>query len=479
MIALGLRELAGVVGGRLADATGDEVVTGAATLDSREVPAGGLFVAMAGEHVDGHDYAVGAHAAGAAAVLAERATGAPSVLVDDVTAALGLLARHVRDRLPDATVLALTGSQGKTGTKDYLAAVLDHAARAAGRTGPDVTVATRGNLNNELGVPLTVLRATEDTRHLVVEMGARGVGHIRLLCDVARPDAAAVLNVGSAHLGEFGSVEAIAQAKGEIVEQLAPTGTAVLAADDPRVAPMASRTRARVLSFGGPGADVAGEVLTTDDRGRATFALTHAGATHEVALALPGRHQVANATAAVALALAAGADLAEAAAGLRAARPDSRWRMEVAERADGVTVVNDAYNANPASVRAALDTLADMTASGRRGVAVLGEMKELGDGAAQAHHEVGAHAGRRGVAVVVAVDAEAGGPAAGLADGAERAGARVVRTAGRDEATAWVRQNVLPGDVVLVKASRGVALEHLAQALLDTPAPTTKEGDLG
>ncbi|WP_299057674.1 UDP-N-acetylmuramoyl-tripeptide--D-alanyl-D-alanine ligase [uncultured Nocardioides sp.] len=475
-----LTEVAAVVGGRLADATGDELVTAPATIDSRDVPAGSLFVALPGERVDGHDYAAGAVADGAAGVLGARDVGVPAVLVEDPAAALGVLARHVRDRLA-ATVLALTGSQGKTGTKDYLAGLLAH-------TGAE-TVATRGNLNNELGVPLTVLRATPTTRYLVVEMGARGVGHIALLCGIARPDVAAVLNVGSAHLGEFGSVEAIARAKGEIVESLAPDGVAVLAADDPRVAAMRPRTSAAVLTFGGPGADVAGDLLALDPRGRPRFTLSHGDERAEVTLALPGRHQVANATAAATMALAAGVGLADVAAGLTAARPDSRWRTEVTERADGLLVLNDAYNANPASMHAALATLVDLAAgdgSGarRRTVAVLGEMKELGGAAYDGHVEVGRAAARQGVDVLVVVDGAPGGAAAGLADGAETAEDTpgtaqhtplVVRTTGRDEATAWVGENVAADDVVLVKASRGVALERVAETLTHGPTESSTE----
>ena len=220
MIEMTLAEIADVVGGV---AHGEATVTGGAFLDTRTPEPGGLFVAVVGEHVDGHDYAATASDAGAAAALGSRPTELPTVVVDDVTAALGRLARHVVDRLPDVVVLAMTGSQGKTGTKDYLAHVL-------GEAGP--TVATRGNFNNELGVPLTVLRATAETRYLVVEMGARGVGHVAELCRIAPPRVAAVLNVGTAHIGEFGSREAIALAKGEIVEALPPDGTAVLHAHD-------------------------------------------------------------------------------------------------------------------------------------------------------------------------------------------------------------------------------------------------------
>ena len=241
MIALTLPEIAAVVGGRVVDDPDGVVVSGAATVDSREVEPAGLFAAFVGERSDGHDFAAAAVAAGAAAVLGSRPTGHPSVLVDDPRDALAALAHHVLGRLPDVTVLAVTGSQGKTSTKDLLAGVL---------AAHDETVATRGSFNNELGLPLTVLRAGPGTRFLLLEMGARGIGHLRELCAVARPDVSVVLNVGKAHLGEFGTQDDIATAKGELVEALDPSGVAVLNADDPRVAAMASRTAGRVTTFG-------------------------------------------------------------------------------------------------------------------------------------------------------------------------------------------------------------------------------------
>ena len=455
MIPLTLQEIATVVGGTV-DGDPAVVVDGAAFVDSRDPVPGGLFVAVAGEHVDGHEYAAGAVGAGAAAVLGSRPTGVPAVLVEDPVAALGLLARHLLDTL-DVTVLALTGSQGKTGTKDYLASVLGAAAP---------TVATVSNFNNELGVPLTVLRADATTAYLVVEMGARGLGHIGYLCRIAPPRVGAVINVGTAHLGEFGSREAIAVAKGELVEALPADGTAVLNADDPLTAAMTARTAARPLTFGEAG-DVAWRGVELDDLGRPSFELGHAGAWHPVRLAQSGRHQVANAAAAAAMALAAGLPLADVAESLGAARSASRWRMELTERADGLLVVNDAYNANPASMAAAIDALVAIgSRRRRRTVAVLGEMKELGDAALEAHREVGRLAAAAGVDRVVAV----GEPARGIAEGAratERWTGRAVLTAGRDQAVAWVRENVAAEDVVLVKASRGAALEKIADGLLE------------
>jgi UDP-N-acetylmuramoyl-tripeptide--D-alanyl-D-alanine ligase len=456
VIPLSLGHIARVVGGRLADAgDGAAAVTGPAFVDTRHPEAGGLFVAVPGEHVDGHDFAVAAVQAGAVGVLGGRATGVPTVVVDDPVVALGRLARHVLDTL-DTTVVALTGSQGKTGTKDFLAQLL-----APG--GP--TVATVGNRNNEIGVPLTVLTAEPDTRFLAVEMGARGVGHIAELCAVAPPKVAAVLNVGTAHIGEFGSREAIARAKGEIVEALPAEGTAVLNADDPLVAAMADRTRASVVTFGVSG-DVSWRAVELDDLGRPSFELGQDGKWEPVRLLEAGAHQVPNAAAAAALAAAAGIGWDQVVASLGRARSRSPWRMALHERGDGVVVVNDAYNANPASMAAALDALATIgRRGGRRTVAVLGEMLELGESAADDHVAVGEHVAGLGIDVLVTV----GDSAEAIAAGARRTPGwhgDAVSTAGREQAAEWLRHNVVARDVVLVKASRGAALEHVADVLL-------------
>jgi UDP-N-acetylmuramoyl-tripeptide--D-alanyl-D-alanine ligase len=469
VIALKLSEIAAVVGGELHGP--DALVSAPAFVDSRLVEHGGLFVAIAGEHVDGHAYAAGAVAAGAAGVLGSRATEVPTVVVDDPVAALGKLARHVRDALPGLTVLALTGSQGKTGTKDFLTQVL----AAAGET-----VATAGNFNNELGVPLTVLRAVPSTRFLVVEMGARGIGHISYLCEIARPDIAAVINVGTAHLGEFGSREAIAQAKGEIIEGLAPDGVAVLNADDPLVAAMAPRTQAQVVWWGQGAADVSFDQVELDELGRpaAGFELTTSAGEQatqaRIQLLEIGAHQVLNAAAAAAMALGAGVDAATILTALEQARSLSRWRMEVHDRSDGVTVINDAYNANPDSMHAALDALAGIgERSGRRTIAVLGEMRELGPDAPAAHAGVGAHAATVGVDVLLVI----GEAAAPMLDGAANVtswSGTAVSAADRAVALAWLRENCTNeavvargGAVVLVKASRGAALELVAEGLLE------------
>jgi UDP-N-acetylmuramoyl-tripeptide--D-alanyl-D-alanine ligase len=455
MIPMTLAEIASVVDGTV-DGDPSLTVLGPAFVDSRVVAGDGLFVAIAGERVDGHDYATAAVEGGAAAVLGSRATGVPTVVVADPVVALGRLARHVVDETRP-TVIALTGSQGKTGTKDYLAHVLE---------GFGQTVATVGNLNNEIGVPLTALGVTAHTTYLVAEMGARGIGHIRYLCEVTPPQVAAVINVGTAHLSEFGSRESIALAKGEIVESLPESGVAVLNADDDLTAAMTTRTAARTLTFGASG-DVSWRGVELDELGRPSFDLGYDGAWFPVRLTQTGAHQVANAVAAAALAIAAGLPADVVADRLSEATTASRWRMEVHERSDGLLVVNDAYNANPASMAAAVEALAAIgERRGRRTVAVLGEMLELGPTAADAHREVGALVAAAGVGLLVTV-----GPAAGgIADGAEAAfgwNGTAVRTAGRDEAMAVVRENVAAADVVLVKASRGAALEHIADGLLD------------
>jgi UDP-N-acetylmuramoyl-tripeptide--D-alanyl-D-alanine ligase len=473
MIPMTLNEIAAVVGGRVHGDAGVRV-TGPAVVDSRIVEQDGLFVAIAGEHVDGHDYASAAVAAGAAGVLASRPLDVPTVVVPDVLTALGALAHHVLTQLPDVRVVAVTGSQGKTSTKDLLAQLLAEAG---------TTVATRGSFNNELGLPLTVLRATAETDFLVLEMGARGVGHIAALCTVAPPDVSLVLNVGKAHVGEFGSQEAIAQAKGEIVAALGEGGVAVLNADDPLVAAMAERTSGRVVRFGArDGVDLRVSGLSLDPLGRPAFDLTADGRTAHVAMQLLGEHQAGNAAAAAAVGLVVGMPLERIAEALSAARPASRWRMELHERADGLTVINDAYNANPDSMSAALKTLAAVgrgRGPGTRTVAVLGEMRELGGSSREEHDRVGRLAVRLDIGQLLVVG-EAARP---IHLGACLEGSwaeESVFVPDHEAATAWLREHLGPADVVLFKASRAVALERVAEAVLadpgTEPAPGRPEG---
>ncbi|WP_186777142.1 UDP-N-acetylmuramoyl-tripeptide--D-alanyl-D-alanine ligase [Streptomyces salinarius] len=464
MITLSLAEIAEVVGGRMHDIPDASAeVTGPVVRDSREAGPGSLFVAFVGERVDGHDFAAQVVETGAVAVLGSRPVGVPAIVVDDVQAALGALARHVVHRL-GTTLVALTGSAGKTSTKDLIAQVLRRKAP---------TVFTPGSMNNEVGLPLTALTATDETKFLVLEMGARGIGHIRYLCELTPPRIGLVLNVGSAHIGEFGGREQIARAKGELVEALPPAeqgGTAVLNADDPLVRAMASRTKAKVLLFGeSDEADVRAENVRLTDTGQPSFSLHTPSGASDVTMRLYGEHHVSNALAAAAVAHELGMSADEIATALSEAGSLSRWRMEVTERPDGVTVVNDAYNANPESMKAALRALVAM-GRGRRTWAVLGKMAELGDEALAEHDAVGRLAVRLNVSKLVAVG---GREAQWLQLGAYNEGSwgeESVHVSDAQAAVDLLRSELRPGDVVLVKASRSVGLESVASALLETGA---------
>jgi UDP-N-acetylmuramoyl-tripeptide--D-alanyl-D-alanine ligase len=440
-----LAEIAEAVDGRLVNADPGAAVTGTVEYDSRRVGAGSLFVAFVGEKVDGHDFAEGAVTAGASAVLGSRElAGVPMVLVEDPLPAMGKLARAVVDRLPGLTIVGITGSSGKTTTKDLTAQLLT-------RLGP--TIAPAGSFNNELGHPYTALRATAETRYLVMEIGARGIGHVRYLCEVAPPRIGAVLNVGTSHIGEFGSQDAIAQAKGELVEALPADGVAILNADDPRVAAMSARTGARVVTVGETNdATVRAEQVDVDQLGRASYTLVTPDGRVPVQLRIPGPHQVANTLTAAAVALELGFALTDLGTALGELRLVSTRRMDVFDRADGVTVIDDSYNANPGSMSAALRALATMAES-RRSVAVLGYMAELGEYERAGHEEVGRLAATLGVDLLVVV----GGSAGPIHDGAVARlswGGKSVQVTDQDAAIALLRGELRAGDVVLVKGSR-------------------------
>ncbi|MCB0914747.1 MAG: UDP-N-acetylmuramoyl-tripeptide--D-alanyl-D-alanine ligase [Actinobacteria bacterium] len=436
----------------------DVTITGVA-IDSRKVERGDLFVALVGERSDGHDHAAQALDAGAAAVLAQRPVGAgPCLLVSDPVAALGHLATAVLARLPQLITIGITGSSGKTSTKDMLGQVLAHHAP---------TVWPQGSFNNELGLPLTVFECNEHTRFLVLEMGARGKGHIAYLCSIAQPDVGLVLNVGSAHVGEFGGQLAIAEAKSELVAGVAPEGLAVLNADDPLVSAMAAKTDARISRFGeAPSAEVGFGDVTLDELARPSFRLSYEGESADVSLQVSGEHMAANAAAAAAVALGVGMSLPAVADALTAARPQSRWRMEIATTSTGVTVVNDAYNANPESVRAALKALVAMgRARGGRTWAVLGEMLELGEESLTAHDEIGRLAVRLDINRLVVI----GEGARPMHLGAAQEGSwgdETVWVPDVDQALDLLRRELAPGDIVLVKASRAAGLERVAETLL-------------
>jgi len=469
MIDLSAEQVAATTGGRL---VGDvrAVVTGPVVSDSRQVVPGALFVALPGEHVDGHAFAARAVAAGAALVLGAHALDGPDgplpmVLVPDVTLALADLARTVLRDLRaagDLRVVAVTGSVGKTTTKDLLGQVLH-------RAGP--TVWPEASFNNEIGLPLTVLRAEPTTRFLVLEMGASGVGQIDYLTAIAAPDVAIVLVVGSAHLGGFGGIDGVARTKAEIVAGLAPGGVAVLNADDARVAAMAARAPGRVVTFGqDEAATVRAARVRTDDDGRARFDLVTPIGTAPVHLRLVGGHQVHNALAAAAAALELGLDVADVADALSAAEALSPHRMHVTERPDGITVIDDSYNANPDSMRAALEALV-LRAGGRRAIAVLGEMQELGPVADVAHDAVGRLAIRLGVSRLLVVGEAARAMHAGaLLETAHGQEAHLV--ADVEEAAAWLGAELTAGDVVLVKSANAADLRRLGSRLASAGAGT-------
>ena len=489
MIDLTVAQVAEIVGGTLTDITAEQAaqrrITGTVEFDSRAVGPGGLFLALPGARVDGHEFAAAAVEAGAVAVLTARPVGVPAIVVPPavedsgadahaavlehdnegagaaVLAALARLAASVADELVAGglRIIGITGSSGKTSTKDLIAAVLAPLGEV---------VAPPGSFNNELGHPWTVLRATRDTDFLVLEMSARHRGNIAALARIAPPSIAVVLNVGTAHLGEFGSREMIAMTKAELVQALPATGVAVLNADDPVVAAMAGQTAARVVTAGrSESADVRAVDIELDELARPHFTLVTPAGRAAVTLAVHGEHQVGNALCAAAVALECGATPDSVAASLAGAGPVSRHRMEVHTRPDGVTVINDAYNANPDSMRAGLQALAVMARrGGRRSWAVLGEMGELGDDSITEHDRIGRLAVRLDISRLVVVGT--GRPMSAMHHGAVMEGSwgpESTMVDGADAALELLRHELEPGDVVLVKASNAAGLGALADAL--------------
>lgn len=494
MIPLSIAEIAEIVGGRLSDIDPAEAaatyVTGTVEFDSRALTRGGLFLALPGARSDGHDFATDAVAAGAVAVLAARPVGTPAIVAPPVAAsdarasvlehdadgsgaavlgALAKLAAAVATRLVGGglRIVGITGSSGKTSTKDLIAAVL----RPLGEV-----VAPPGSFNNELGLPWTVLRASEQTDYLVLEMSARHLGNIAALARIAPPSIAVVLNVGTAHLGEFGSREIIAMTKGELVEAVPASGVVILNADDALVTAMAARTSARVVTVGrSPAADVRAEDVDLDELARPRFTLVTAAGRTPVRLAVHGEHQVGNALSAAAVALEFGATPDQVAGALAAASPASPHRMAVQTRPDGVTVINDAYNANPESMRTGLKALAVMSrqpGGRRRSWAVLGEMGELGEDSIAEHDRIGRLAVRLDISRLVVVGTGRSVNAmhqGAIMEGSWGSESVMVRDA--DAALALLLSELAPGDVVLVKASNAVGLGALAEMLAAAAGP--------
>ena len=440
-------EIAQIIGGTLSG--GDVEVTAAPTLKSAEVDQGGIFLALQGEKVDGHDFVDDAFSHGAVLAITTRAVAQRHILVADVTAALTLLARFARTELKDLTVIGITGSQGKTTTKDLLRHMLSQHGE---------TVAPTGNYNNELGVPLTLLACSSTTKYAVIEMGARHSGEIAHLASIAQPDIAVVLRVGMAHVGEFGSIEAIAKTKSELISSLSESGIAILGQYDPYTIAMKSLHSGRTISFG---ADHSADIRATEiemREGRPHFDLVTPAGRAAVGLRIVGEHQISNALACAAVGTALGLSIDSIATALSTALIESKWRMEIHEFS-GVLLINDSYNASPDAVEAALRTLILFAQErGGRAWAFLGKMAELGESSAKAHQQVGTLAYQMGIDHLVCVDAPEYQPAQ-LSDGqtilhlCDRSGARAIA------------EQIEPGDVILVKASRSENFEILAKEI--------------
>jgi UDP-N-acetylmuramoyl-tripeptide--D-alanyl-D-alanine ligase len=470
MVRMSAARLAELTCATIVAGSGDTVFEGV-EIDSRTVPVGGAFFALPGEHVDGHDWVPGAFRAGAKVAVvarwdedaatraAEAARGEAAVLlVDDTAEALRVLATAYRSSLR-CPVVGVTGSTGKTSTKDFIAAALQ-----AGRR----VVATRGNRNNELGVPLTLLEADNRTDVLVVEMGMRGEGEITALCALARPTLGVVTNIGQTHIEVLGSQDAITRAKGELVACVPADGRVFLNGDDEWSRELASRALAGVTWYGlSEGVDVRATDVEVDEAGRPTLTLVTADGSVRTTLPVPGRHNAYNAAAASAVALFLGATLDEIAAGLSIALTTD-MRMQVFTTAGGVVVVNDAYNANPTSMRAALVALTDIATEGQR-IAVLGDMAELGSLAELAHFSLGEAVGHSSVDLLVTV----GDRARRIADGAIAAGmlsSSIKPCANVGEASEVLDNLAAAGDVVLVKGSRCMELERIVEGILSPHA---------
>jgi UDP-N-acetylmuramoyl-tripeptide--D-alanyl-D-alanine ligase len=453
-------EVARATGGRLL-ARSDRPIRGAA-VDSREVVPGQVFVALPGEHADGHAYLAEAVAGGAAALLVTRPPAQPAALGDvsivrvaDGIAALGALATAWRRRF-DPLVVGITGSIAKTSTKEAVAAVLSRRFH---------TLKSVGNQNNEIGLPLTVLRLGPEDEAAVLEMGMYVGGEIADLARIARPSIGIVTAVQPVHLSRIGSLDAVEQAKGELLEALPPGGTAILNADDRIVRAMGHRSVARSVTYGfAADADVRAEAVTSVGLDGMRFVLLAAGIRREVTIPVLGRLSVHNALAATAAGLAAGMSIEAIVAGLAAGWSAPHRVAPI--RLGGVTLIDDSYNASPGSMRAALELLADLPG---RHVAVLGEMLELGIAHDDGHHEVGQAAGHVADLLIVV-----GRGAGAMAEGARETaapGARVISVADEPAALEALRPRLRDGDVVLVKASRGIGLDRLVDALRDERGP--------
>ena len=431
-------------------------ITGIST-DSRTTKPGDLFCAIVGARTDGHDHLIQAKENGAVAFLTSREVNGDQVVVpassselDCVILAIGKLAAHIRNQMTNVEVIGVTGSSGKTSTKDMIGQVLSHAG---------ATHAPIGSPNNELGLPLTILEAPPRIRYLVAEMGMRGLNHISFLCNIARPTIGVVTNVGQAHIGEVGSIEGIAKAKSELVQSLTDSDVAILNADDSRVIAMRDLTKATVFTYGfSDQADIQAQNLELTTNGTYKFDLVYRGYRTSASIPILGEHNVMNALAAAAVGIAVGMELSQIVEALAGLVQVSKWRMEVHNLPGEITIINDAYNANPESMAAALDTLRKIPGRAKTW-AVLGMMHELGPRSVDLHHEVIAYGARIGISHLVVVGAN--GQIYGVPDLADPA-QKAVWLPDFQAATDYICNEVNSGDVVLFKASRSEQFEVLA-----------------
>lgn len=450
MIKLSAQDFASVVSGSLHDISPSQIIDQDPVINSKDASAKNFFVAFKGEKFDGHDFVSEALNSGAKFSLVSKSVSGPHVLVSDVGQALIDLARFVRTQLPNMKVIGITGSQGKTTTKEFLYSVLQNEG---------TTVATAGNFNTDIGVPLTLLRSTEATKYCILEMGARHVGDIAKLTELANPNVGVVLVVGTAHLGEFGSVEAIAKTKSELIKALSPKMTAVLGTYDQFTPKMADSLDLNTVLFGD------GQIVRAADielhGGFAHFDLVTPAGRNSVALQVIGEHQIPNALAAAAAAFSLGVKNESIAIGLTTALLSSKWRMQI-ETINGIQIIHDYYNANPESMKAALKTLVMLSQeSGGASWAILGKMHELGSKESSGHLEVAEFASQLGVDHLVSV-----APAVYQESNNQSSDENMlIHNCSSAAAVLELVNNISTGDVILLKASRSEKFEDLAELI--------------
>jgi len=450
MIKLSAQDFASVVSGSLHDISPSQILDQDPVINSKDASAKNFFVAFKGEKFDGHDFVSEALNSGAKFSLVSKSVSGPHVLVSDVGQALIDLARFVRTQLPNMKVIGITGSQGKTTTKEFLYSVLQNEG---------TTVATAGNFNTDIGVPLTLLRSTEATKFCILELGARHVGDIAKLTELANPNVGVVLVVGTAHLGEFGSVEAIAKTKSELIKALSPKMTAVLGTYDQFTPKMADSLDLNTVLFGD------GQIVRAADielhGGFAHFDLVTPAGRNSVALQVIGEHQIPNALAAAAAAFSLGVKNESIAIGLTTALLSSKWRMQI-ETINGIQIIHDYYNANPESMKAALKTLVMLSQeSGGASWAILGKMHELGSKESSGHLEVAEFASQLGVDHLVSV-----APAVYQESNNQSSDENMlIHNCSSAAAVLELVNNISTGDVILLKASRSEKFEDLAELI--------------